>query len=375
MIPDNRAGDVREHDYRPPLHGGLVSNELDSSVAAGAAGHSRRDAARSGLNRSTHPPAPPRKAVRSRPMAGGGARPLALERLDDYSEDSLLAEIRRVAALVKGPVFSVHDFRAHARCCYRVVWQRFGSWRAALERAGLKNRHSGREASARMKLRLSHRMSDDDLLAELRRIAREKGSDGLLTVDLQRFKGPGPEVFTRRFGSWQAALDRAGLKPCGTGRRYTDEQCIENLRVLWAHYGRQPRETELRLPPSTVSLAAYRLRWGTWRRALRAFVDRVNALPGDPLEALVEPWCERLEPRPPLAPAHQRHVGSVLRYAVLKRDRFRCVLCGDSPAVDPACDLEIDHIQPFSKGGKTVAGNLRTLCRRCNQGRGNRGAA
>jgi 5-methylcytosine-specific restriction endonuclease McrA len=62
----------------------------------------------------------------------------------------------------------------------------------------------------------------------------------------------------------------------------------------------------------------------------------------------------------------------VLRYAVLKRDRFRCVLCGASPATDPACELELDHIRPYSKGGQTVLANLRTLCRRCNQGRSNR---
>jgi hypothetical protein len=304
-------------------------------------------------------PAPPR-------------RRLELDRLVDYSVPSLLGEIRRVAALVPGPVFSMQDFRAHARCSYRVVWERFGSWKAALTAAGLADRLSGREAAARVKLRLSHHMSDEALLDDLRRIAREKGSERLVTIDLQRFKGPGPEVFRRRFGSWQAALDRAGLAPQGTGRRYSEERCLENLRVLWAHYGRPPRENELRLPPSAVSLAAYRLRWGTWRRALKAFVDRINAEPGDPLEALVGPWRDRLVPRPPLAPAHQRRAGSVLRYAVLKRDRFRCVLCGASPATDPACELELDHIRPYSKGGQTVLANLRTLCRRCNQGRSNR---
>lgn len=301
---------------------------------------------------------------------------LELDRLADYSRESLVAEIRRVAALVDRPNLSAGDFRAHARCCYRVVWERFGSWKAALAEAGLAHRYGGRAAASRLRLRLSHRMTDAELLDELRRIAREKGSDRLLTVDLARFKGPGMDAVRRRFGSWQAALDRAGLKPQGTGRRYSDQRCIENLRVLWAHYGRQPRETELRLPPSTVSLAAYRLRWGTWRRALRAFADRVNAAGGDPLEALVRPWAERARPpMPPLAPDRQRSPGSVLRHLVMKRDRFRCVLCGASPAVDPDCELEIDHIRPYSKGGPTVASNLRTLCRRCNQGRGNRAVA
>ena len=51
---------------------------------------------------------------------------------------------------------------------------------------------------------------------------------------------------------------------------------------------------------------------------------------------------------------------------------FKCVLCGNSPAVDPNCKLYVDHIIPFSRGGKTVDVNLRALCADYNIGRGNR---
>lgn len=33
--------------------------------------------------------------------------------------------------------------------------------------------------------------------------------------------------------------------------------------------------------------------------------------------------------------------------------------------------LEIDHILPVSKGGKTTEDNLQVFCRRCNQGKSN----
>ena len=56
-----------------------------------------------------------------------------------------------------------------------------------------------------------------------------------------------------------------------------------------------------------------------------------------------------------------------LRYDVLCRDNFRCVLCG-SEASD-GVKLEVDHIFPVSKGGKTEMSNLRTLCDRCNRGK------
>jgi hypothetical protein len=45
-------------------------------------------------------------------------------------------------------------------------------------------------------------------------------------------------------------------------------------------------------------------------------------------------------------------VSQKLRFAVLARDRYRCQACGASPALDPACTLEIDHVQPVSKGGR-----------------------
>ena len=56
-----------------------------------------------------------------------------------------------------------------------------------------------------------------------------------------------------------------------------------------------------------------------------------------------------------------------LRYEIFKRDNFRCVLCGATRNEDK---LEIDHIIPISKGGKTIKSNLRTLCFKCNRGKG-----
>lgn len=56
-----------------------------------------------------------------------------------------------------------------------------------------------------------------------------------------------------------------------------------------------------------------------------------------------------------------------IRYNVLKRDNFRCKICGISAA--DGAKLHVDHIIPVSKGGKTVMSNLQTLCDRCNIGK------
>ena len=65
-----------------------------------------------------------------------------------------------------------------------------------------------------------------------------------------------------------------------------------------------------------------------------------------------------------------RVISDKLRYTVLKRDNFKCCACGASPAKDPSVELHIDHIIPWSKGGKTELDNLQTLCSKCNIGKG-----
>lgn len=57
-----------------------------------------------------------------------------------------------------------------------------------------------------------------------------------------------------------------------------------------------------------------------------------------------------------------------LRYNILRRDGFRCRLCGRTAR--DGVKLEVDHIIPISRGGKTTYDNLQTLCKECNRGKG-----
>lgn len=60
-------------------------------------------------------------------------------------------------------------------------------------------------------------------------------------------------------------------------------------------------------------------------------------------------------------------VSNKMRFSIYKRDEYRCCKCGRSGNM---CDLEIDHIKPIAKGGKSTYDNLQTLCHRCNQQKG-----
>ena len=54
-------------------------------------------------------------------------------------------------------------------------------------------------------------------------------------------------------------------------------------------------------------------------------------------------------------------VSNKMRLAIYKRDHYRCRKCGRRTD-----DLEIDHIIPIARGGKSTYDNLQTLCHRCN---------
>ena len=61
-------------------------------------------------------------------------------------------------------------------------------------------------------------------------------------------------------------------------------------------------------------------------------------------------------------------VSNKLRFTIFNRDNHTCQICGKTRTND----LEIDHIKPISKGGKTEYNNLQTLCHDCNVEKGNK---
>ena len=61
-----------------------------------------------------------------------------------------------------------------------------------------------------------------------------------------------------------------------------------------------------------------------------------------------------------------------LREYIKKRDNYTCCHCGNSTYKEPNLLLEIDHIIPVSKGGRTEEANLQTLCWKCNRSKSNK---
>lgn len=293
-----------------------------------------------------------------------------MDRLVTYDEDSILAEMRRVAALLPDGVITRKAFDSLSRVSSYTCLRRFGGWEHALTRAGLGDRYGGGSISAKMRDQRARSLTRDQVVDELQRISALLGRRTIKRDDvLQNSDLMGERVVLNRFGSWTAALEAAGLETTARGRRWTDADYFENLLAVWTHHGRVPTYAEMGEEPSRISPGGYAAKFGSWGRAKAAFVEQVNS----DIEEAREP---SLNDAPVPEPRHgatksedRREISLGLRYAVLRRDRFRCVTCGRSPATDLTCTLHVDHIHPFSKGGKTREDNLRTLCEACNLGK------
>jgi hypothetical protein len=301
-----------------------------------------------------------------------------LNRLLSYDDEALLAELRRVAALIDSPFVTKSAFDYLSKASYSTIQKRFGGWKEALTRAGLADRHSGATGGVGKKRRV---FTDDELVAELCDVSRKLDGKPVTKKLFDEYASMNAMTLIRRFGSWSNALRKAGLTISNLGRRYSDDDYFENLLAVWTHHGRQPKYREMDSPPSSIPSGAYEAKWGKWTEALLAFLKRVNSdiRPDEPakLESAIAAPVEYLpsrklggNARTPRSKDEDRHeIKLGLRYEVLKRDRFRCVLCGASPATHLGCVLHVDHLLPFSKSGKTVAENLRSLCEPCNLGK------
>ena len=74
-------------------------------------------------------------------------------------------------------------------------------------------------------------------------------------------------------------------------------------------------------------------------------------------------------PRPARRPAlGSRHVPAAVRRAVWRRDRGQCTFVSDSGRrCEARSGLELDHVQPFARGGSATVSGIRLRCRAHNQ--------
>lgn len=180
--------------------------------------------------------------------------------------------------------------------------------------------------------------------------------------DYGRFGQFGVTTIIRRFGSWNKALLKAGIK-IDKEHNISCSRLFDNLKEVWIKLGKQPTYQEMVKPISKFSVGAYLSKFKTWNKTLIAFSKYIENENPEPDE---KPITRKEEKKQRI-----RNVNLRTRFIVMKRDNFTCKKCGNSPAKDNSVTLHVDHIKAFSKGGSDTIDNLQTLCSRCNIGKSN----
>ncbi len=205
----------------------------------------------------------------------------------------MLEELRRIADLVGKPVLIQSDFDRLAMVCGATVVNRFGSWKYALERAGLA--HMCYEDAPRPRRAVDAAYSEEQFLDEVRRVAGLVDTPMLTAEDFCRLTGIYRGAIRRRFGTWRGALERAGLghmfynvpknRSAASPRRLLDEAMLEEIRRVAALVKKPMLTYQDFRNHSKTALATFARRFGNWKGTLeRAGLGHLYS--GGPTEAL-----------------------------------------------------------------------------------------
>lgn len=302
----------------------------------------------------------------------------------NVSDEELLTDMKRVAEKLKTNTLTRQNYRKHGRYASATVIKHFGRWNKALELCGMQLNVHQLAASLGKHEHLS--VDTDELLDDIKRVAVLLGKETISSLEYGKHGIYSRSLCTKRFPSWNDALQQAGLRPFKRvlNRRLDDEDMLKEIERIWIQLGRQPTSSDMKAGISLYSLDAYREHFGSWRGALQAFIKYING--EEPIVEFIseeEPTTEVISSRKSTSeestviqsqtdtPRHRtpRDVNYRLRFKVMQRDNFRCCLCGASPAKDSSVELHVDHIFPWAKGGETTMDNLQTLCSVCNLGK------
>jgi len=177
--------------------------------------------------------------------------------MDKYTKEDVVRSLQAFAQKVgeKNLTKRKHQ-QLKIKPSYPTVLKLFGSWEKALAKAGFSP------------IPLV-KYTDDDLIKSLQKCAEQ--NDGHISQDIYKKDCPSPSAHTiiERFGSWENALEKAGLRT-NTYRNepYTKEEMITALQRFYQENGGYISNTTYYASGRTPSPSAIRNTFGSWNQAL-----------------------------------------------------------------------------------------------------------
>jgi len=272
-------------------------------------------------------------------------------------DEEIIADIKRVATKLKQDSLLTKEYIKFGKFSLSLPCRRFGSWLDTLEKAGLR------------KLKIQHHtwLSDEEIITDVKRTANKLNQDFLLRNQYDKFGKHSSSTAVAKFKSWSNIIKQASLRKMrDRNGKVSEEELFRNLEEAWIKLGRQPRQEDMFPPNSKYSKVPYKNYFGSWTKALHAFVEYINKENDFSTEEAIK--------NKPIIESTTRHktnrnINYRLRFIVMQRDNFKCQTCGRSPATDPTIILHVDHKKAWANGGETVMENLQVLCSKCNIGK------
>lgn len=285
----------------------------------------------------------------------------------NISDEELLNDVINTARNLGLTSLTVDRYSQNGSFHGCTLIRRFGSWKAVLTLCHMDIKSHSFKVS----------ISNDDVIKDVIRVRNIYKKDTITRREYDAYGIFRSSTLIKHGMTWNQILRMCGLR-LNVKRDFTNEDLFAEIERLWIKLGRQPTTTDIKNGASIYSLNTFSRRFGSWRKALVAFVNYVNGddnnqtgKGGGSMPPATSVRHESGDTPELEFTKHktQREPNLRLRFKVLARDHFKCCSCGASPAKDSSVELHVDHIVPWSKGGETVLENLRTLCSKCNLGK------
>lgn len=284
--------------------------------------------------------------------------------LEEYhrnvTDNDLLTDLIRVAKTLSKKTLTTEEYSKIGNYHVSTYQRRFGGWIKALKKADLNYE------------RKNKKVNTCEIIEDLRNVAKKINSKTLSASDYSNYGKFSISTVTFHFKTWNNALEKADLQIRKISK-IAPEELFQNIEKVWILLGKQPRYTEMTKPISKYSAGAYEQHFGTWRKALEAFVNYINqeekCLIEEEKELDSKAVTVEIENDKEFKHKTKRNINLRLRFLIMRRDNFKCRICGKSPANDPGITLHVDHIVSWRNGGETILDNLQTLCSVCNIGK------
>ena len=184
-----------------------------------------------------------------------------------WSKEAIIQEIHDLHARGVDLSFRAMALSQHNAMVYAAIRPKyFGSWKVALEAAGLESEEIYRYRS----------WDESDILGEIRRLQSE-GAD-LSSKAMDESSNRLIATARRRFGNWGQALERAGIdyNDIRRRKRWSRESLVEGILELKRQGIPLITPEVKRANPSLFAAACKKHFFGTWKKALKAALQAEN---------------------------------------------------------------------------------------------------